>query len=109
MKLNKFTYLLVYSILSVLCLSNYLYADCNSCTAEIGGLKKAQEDLAARQTLLWKNQAAVNKIDAKEVSKLTKYKSNMILITLRIEIDKTNVQVATNILKSKGCSQCIQK
>ncbi len=79
---------------------------CADCTRETANLTTAIAQQKSQQDLLERNRAYLAAIKAEDLSKAVKVRSNILILTVRIETTKNNMESARLVLASKECSAC---
>ena len=79
---------------------------CADCTQEAANLATSTAQQKSQQDLLDRNRAYLAAIKAEDLSKAVKVRSNILILTVRIETTKNNIESARLVLASKECSAC---
>lgn len=82
-------------------------ADCGACAAKKIDLTKNSAGLKQHEDLLAKNKDYLSKINVEaNASQAIKVKSNILVIVLRIDTFKNNIDVLKKEIESPACSGC---
>ncbi len=101
-------HLLFFSFAAILLLSaNFAEANCDLCEKLNRARSNTQQQHSGHQSLLKKNQDYLEKLNpSKDASKAIKVKSNILVIILRIETFKNELDTIDNQLKAASCQKC---
>ena len=83
-----------------------LAADCGGCAIKTKSLETETTAHENYQALLRKNKEYMDRHGSRNPSSAVKVRSNMLIIALRIEASKNNIEALKSELESKGCAQC---
>jgi len=83
-----------------------LGGNCSPCKDKFQELKNESEKEAYNKVLLKKNQDYLSSFGKINKSGAIKVKSNIFVISLRLETSKNNIEAIHTELTQKGCNQC---
>ncbi|MEK6705993.1 MAG: hypothetical protein AABZ06_09405 [Bdellovibrionota bacterium] len=105
-RLNLPSAVLIFAVIAGLWCQWSYAANCDDCREYFLQEKKHIVSDLMHKDLLARNKAYLEKIYLKDSSKAIKAKSNILVITIRIETNKNNLESLRNQIESKGCGKC---
>lgn len=108
MFLNKRKTIINILSLFLLVSSDKVWADCSKCSEKNKELKSQVMYQSRAEEFLRRNQARLATQDKyKDESKIIKLKSNIVILDIKMETVKNNIEAVKQELAKLGCSQCL--
>jgi len=79
---------------------------CADCGKEVANLAKEGALQKSQQDLLERNRTYLAAIKSEDLSKAVKVRSNILILSVRIETTKNNIESSRLLLSSKDCNAC---